>query len=115
MFYKIFIFLKVLAQGPPPVLVTVYYESLCGDSIAFIKNQLHPTYNELSEIMIADLNAYGKASVSIYNLLISYDHYIFIYILPLDENLEPFYFLNRIGYNYNFSHFYINLNDMLKS
>ncbi|GLV31948.1 Gamma-interferon-inducible lysosomal thiol reductase 1 [Carabus blaptoides fortunei] len=41
--------------------VSVYYESLCPDSVRFIKEQLTPTYKSLKSIFTADLIPYGKA------------------------------------------------------
>ncbi|EEB20533.1 hypothetical protein Phum_PHUM620270, partial [Pediculus humanus corporis] len=45
------------------VNVTVFYESLCPDSIRFIKKQLHPTYSELKDYMNVELVPFGKARV----------------------------------------------------
>lgn len=42
--------------------VGVYYESLCPDSIRFIKNGLVPTYNALGSNLDVTLIPYGKAS-----------------------------------------------------
>ncbi|XP_003707478.2 gamma-interferon-inducible lysosomal thiol reductase 1 [Megachile rotundata] len=44
------------------VNVGVYYESLCPDSIRFIKNGLVPTYNALGSNLDVTLVPYGKAS-----------------------------------------------------
>ncbi|KAJ9582816.1 hypothetical protein L9F63_022835, partial [Diploptera punctata] len=46
------------------VRLSVYYESLCPDSIRFIKYQLHPTYLLLGNYMHVDFVPYGKASQS---------------------------------------------------
>lgn len=43
--------------------VSVYYETLCPDSIAFIRNQLWPAHGSVGEIMDIDLIPYGKAAV----------------------------------------------------
>ena len=43
--------------------VQVYYESLCPDSIRFIKNQLMPTYEKLGNYFDVEFVPYGKASV----------------------------------------------------
>ena len=48
-----------------PVFLAIYYESLCPDSRAFVRNQLSVTYPELKTIMDVDINAYGKATVSV--------------------------------------------------
>ncbi|KAH0558160.1 GILT-like protein 1 [Cotesia glomerata] len=42
--------------------VTVYYESLCGDSLRFIKGSLVPTYAELKDYLDVTFVPYGKAS-----------------------------------------------------
>ncbi|KAI1290096.1 Gamma-interferon-inducible lysosomal thiol reductase [Halotydeus destructor] len=51
-----------VGQARDRVKVSVYYETLCPDSIAFIKNQLTPTYNDIGEIMDIELVPYGKAA-----------------------------------------------------
>lgn len=47
------------------VKVTVFYESLCPDSIRFIENQLLPNYDSLKEFITLDFVPFGKASVGI--------------------------------------------------
>ncbi|CAD6997876.1 unnamed protein product [Ceratitis capitata] len=47
-----------------PVLVTVYYEALCGDSKHFIIKQLLPAFKQASPIMDVQLVPYGKAKTS---------------------------------------------------
>ncbi|XP_068249016.1 gamma-interferon-inducible lysosomal thiol reductase-like [Palaemon carinicauda] len=42
-----------------PVKVTVYLETLCPDSMIFVKHQLAPAWENLREIMHVDFNAYG--------------------------------------------------------
>ena len=46
-----------------PILVEVYYESMCPDSKYFIKKQLVPTVGKISEIVEFKLIPYGKAHV----------------------------------------------------
>jgi len=47
------------------VKVSVYYESLCPDSIRFLTNQFTPVYNQLGSSNIeVDFLPYGKATVS---------------------------------------------------
>lgn len=42
----------------------VMYESLCPDSIRFVKDQLMPTFETLgSQRMVVELVPYGKATV----------------------------------------------------
>ncbi|XP_071521691.1 gamma-interferon-inducible lysosomal thiol reductase-like [Panulirus ornatus] len=55
-------FLPYSAEAAEPVLVTVYYESLCPDSQRFITTQLYPVWIDLKDIMVLDVNAYGKSS-----------------------------------------------------
>ncbi|CAG9859699.1 unnamed protein product [Phyllotreta striolata] len=51
-----------LAEGLN-VKVSVYYESLCPDSVNFITNQFWPTYKNIgSPDILVDLIPYGKAS-----------------------------------------------------
>lgn len=44
--------------------VGVYYESLCPDSIRWIKQQLLPQYDVLKDYIRVTFVPYGKASVS---------------------------------------------------
>ena len=46
-----------------PVLVGVYYESLCPDSRDFIVDKLQKVYNKLSDITFLELVPYGNAKV----------------------------------------------------
>nr|CAD7580578.1 unnamed protein product [Timema californicum] len=49
-----------------PVNVTVFYESLCPDSIRFITQQLYPTWTQLtSEYLAVDFVPYGKAQQTV--------------------------------------------------
>lgn len=45
-----------------PVLLEVYYETLCPDSIAFVVNQLYPTVQQINDIINVSLVPYGKAT-----------------------------------------------------
>ncbi|XP_059489700.1 GILT-like protein 1 [Neocloeon triangulifer] len=46
----------------PRVHLKVYYESLCPDSVRFVRNQLIPTWNSLgSEFLEIDFLPFGKA------------------------------------------------------
>jgi len=49
-----------------PILVTVYYESLCPDSRYFVLKQLLPAYKEGSALMDINLVPYGKAQTYAY-------------------------------------------------
>ncbi|XP_063600328.1 gamma-interferon-inducible lysosomal thiol reductase-like [Penaeus indicus] len=53
-----------LAEGANPVTVSVYYESLCPDSQRFVVTQLYPVWLDLKEIMLLDVNSYGKCKDS---------------------------------------------------
>lgn len=44
--------------------VDVYYESLCPDSIRWIKQQLLPQYDILKDYISVSFIPYGKATVS---------------------------------------------------
>ncbi|XP_018560822.1 GILT-like protein 1 isoform X2 [Anoplophora glabripennis] len=46
------------------VNVSVYYESLCPDSVEFIARQLAPHYSEISKYVDLELVPYGKAAHS---------------------------------------------------
>ncbi|XP_037773983.1 gamma-interferon-inducible lysosomal thiol reductase-like [Penaeus monodon] len=53
-----------LVEGANPVTVSVYYESLCPDSRRFVVTQLYPVWQDLKEIMLLDVNSYGKSKDS---------------------------------------------------
>uniref|UniRef100_A0A2P2I703 Gamma-interferon-inducible lysosomal thiol reductase-like n=1 Tax=Hirondellea gigas TaxID=1518452 RepID=A0A2P2I703_9CRUS len=55
------VFGKVVRTEADPVRLDVYYESLCPDSIAFVKNQLAVVYPQLKEILVVDIFPYGNA------------------------------------------------------
>jgi hypothetical protein len=58
--------------------VTVYYESMCPDSKYFIRHQLVPTVEKISEILDFKLIPYGKAKVLLFSFLgIDLQNYIF--------------------------------------
>ncbi|XP_014102669.2 gamma-interferon-inducible lysosomal thiol reductase [Bactrocera oleae] len=48
-----------------PVLVSVYYEALCGDSKHFIIKQLLPAFRQAAPLMDIELIPYGKAQTFI--------------------------------------------------
>lgn len=54
----------VNCQEASKVKLDVFYETLCPDSIQFIKSQLYPTFLSIGEIMDINLFPYGKAKVS---------------------------------------------------
>lgn len=48
------------------VKISVYYESLCPDSVDFIRHQLLPlVWTDLATAIDVDLISYGKARVSV--------------------------------------------------
>lgn len=47
-----------------PVLVTVFYETLCPDSKHFVNKQLEPTYAKAGAFMDIKYVPYGKATVN---------------------------------------------------
>ncbi|KAJ8918983.1 hypothetical protein NQ315_016887 [Exocentrus adspersus] len=44
--------------------ISVYYETLCPDSIRFLVNEFYPTYQDHAEHMEVDLVPYGKANAT---------------------------------------------------
>lgn len=48
----------------PRLTVSVYYESLCPDSINFITDQLTPAYNDFKDWINLEFIPFGKSSVS---------------------------------------------------
>ncbi|XP_055330576.1 gamma-interferon-inducible lysosomal thiol reductase-like [Paramacrobiotus metropolitanus] len=50
------------AADAEPVLLEVFYETLCPNSIAFIKNQLYPTVQQIISIVNVSMVPYGKAT-----------------------------------------------------
>lgn len=57
---------SAIREDAGPVKVAFYYETKCGDSQRFVREQLAVTYPQLYEVMDVDINAYGKANVSLY-------------------------------------------------
>lgn len=51
-----------------PILVEVYYESMCPDSKYFINHKLVPVMTKLSQYLMLRLIPYGKATVSFLKL-----------------------------------------------
>ena len=52
--------------------MSVYYESLCPDSIRFVTKQLYPSWKHFGkDILKVDLNPFGKANVSCESLSVS--------------------------------------------
>merc|ERR1719384_1128776 len=58
--------LATAASAPATVKMSVYYESLCPDSIRFVTQQLYPNWLHFGpEILTVDLNPFGKANFSV--------------------------------------------------
>ncbi|XP_013773428.1 GILT-like protein 1 [Limulus polyphemus] len=55
------------AKTYEPVMVSVYYEALCPDSIDFVLEQLWPTYKKIPKIIQLDLVPHGKARTRMLN------------------------------------------------
>merc|ERR1719186_55266 len=53
---------KSIKESDSQVKITVYYESMCGDSIRFVTKQLYPTFQELGHYMDVALKPFGKAN-----------------------------------------------------
>ena len=71
----IFVLLFTLMQNgvvncQEKVNITVYYESLCPDSIEFITGQLYPTYQSLEKYLNVEFVPFGNAEVNNYFLYI---------------------------------------------
>ena len=64
-FLTVILYVLTSAQSDSRVKVSVYYETLCPDSIAFIRYQLFPTFEAIPEILNADLVPFGKASYKV--------------------------------------------------
>ncbi|XP_022910307.1 GILT-like protein 1 [Onthophagus taurus] len=57
------LFIATIAlSSQEPLKVSVFYESLCPDSIRFITQQLAPNYDALAEKIFVDFVPYGKAT-----------------------------------------------------
>lgn len=52
-------------ETPKKVHVGIFYESLCPDSIRFIKYQLEPIYADFDEFVDIDFVPFGKSRVCI--------------------------------------------------
>ncbi|XP_011311096.1 gamma-interferon-inducible lysosomal thiol reductase [Fopius arisanus] len=52
-------------KSSPCITVDVYYESLCGDSMMFIRNELVPSYPDLKDYLNINFIPYGKASTKL--------------------------------------------------
>eukprot|EP00092_Neocalanus_flemingeri_P025592 GFUD01027745.1.p1 GENE.GFUD01027745.1~~GFUD01027745.1.p1 ORF type:complete len:210 (+),score=58.98 GFUD01027745.1:11-640(+) len=66
MFKHIYLFSVIFAaavvqSADPSVKLTVYYESLCGDSINFVLTQLYPNWQHFGEDLKIDFKPFGKA------------------------------------------------------
>ena len=64
----IFVLLIIIKQNgvvecEEKVNITVYYESLCPDSIEFITAQLYPTYQSFEKYLNVEFIPFGNAEV----------------------------------------------------
>jgi len=57
----VLIFAAVTSVNAQKLHVAVYYESLCGDSIRFITNQLNPAYESLKDYIEIFFVPFGKS------------------------------------------------------
>lgn len=58
------LFAAVTSINAQKLHVAIYYESLCGDSIRFITNQLNPAYEDLKNYIEILFVPFGKSWVS---------------------------------------------------
>lgn len=54
---------EAMLKPSAPVLVVVYYETLCPDSKNFVLHQLQPAFDRAPELMDIEFVPFGKASV----------------------------------------------------
>ncbi|XP_018560781.1 uncharacterized protein LOC108903177 [Anoplophora glabripennis] len=59
-----FAILCVCGSSAQKIKISVYYETLCSDSVRYLVNQFYPAYQNLADNMEVDLVAYGKANAS---------------------------------------------------
>ena len=96
MFVVVTVILAVLGSleaGPvvaeaPSVKLSVYYESLCGDSIRFITTQLFPAWQHFADdqTLQLDLVPFGKADVRLDRSFTSSSFNILLNsLLPMDQ------------------------------
>ena len=57
-------FVPAAEQSATSVKLSVYYESLCPDSIRFVTRQLYPNWKYFGkDVLQVDLHPFGKANV----------------------------------------------------
>lgn len=61
----VFVTILFAAANAQKLHVAVYYESLCGDSIRFITNQLNPAYADLKDHIEILFVPFGKSWVRV--------------------------------------------------
>merc|ERR1712013_151604 len=61
-FFSLFFAAITAKPANPTVEISVYYESLCPDSIRFVNEQLFPSWKKFKNELKVDLKPFGKAN-----------------------------------------------------
>lgn len=76
--------------------MSIYYESLCPDSIRFMVNQLKPNYEHFKDLIDIELVPFGKSEVSVSFNFLSIPFFI---VLIFFFCLQSFIYQNRTEFS----------------